>query len=83
MVNISDKCEGKWTYVVRTTGKMYRLDYVLASPVFNTNSITSMTIDETCLFCPFSQKICKGTSIQQFSDHNTILLQLTLKRFEK
>ena len=31
VVNFSDKCEGEWTHVIRTTGQASRLDYVLAS----------------------------------------------------
>ena len=79
IVNLSSKCTGKWTHVVRTSGEMSRLDYVLASSEFQSN-IISMTVDETCLLCPFSQKTCKGTPIQQYSDHNTITLQFTLPR---
>ena len=79
VVNVSSKCTGKWTCVVRTSGKMSRLDYVLTCPELQSNVI-SMTIDEACLFCPFSQKTVKGETVQQYSDHNSILVQLTLPR---
>ena len=48
VVNFSNKCSGTWTHVIRTTGRMSRLDYALTSTDFNKN-IINMTIDETCL----------------------------------
>ena len=82
IVNFSSKCSGKWTHVVRTSGKASRLDYVLTNPELH-SKIESMIIDEECLFCPFSQKMQNGEIVQQYSDHNAILLQLTLPRGSK
>ena len=83
VVNFSNKCSGKWTHVIRTTGKASCLDYVLATCDFHQNSINSMLIDETCLLCPFSLKKVRGSEVCQFSDHNSITLELTLPRSGK
>ena len=79
VLNFSDKCCGKWTHVVRTSEKASLLDYALISPVFSEH-ISSMIVDETCLFCPFSLKKSKGQTKQQFSDHNSILIELSIPR---
>ena len=75
VLNFSDKCEGEWTHVIRTTGQASRLDYVLASGSIS-EQIRGMLIDETCLTCPFSLKKSKGKNVQQFSDHNSIIVGL-------
>ena len=80
VVNFSDKCSGKWTHVIRTSGKASCLDYVLTTGDFYENSIDSMLIDETCLLCPYSLKKVKGSEHRQFSDHNSITIELTLPR---
>ena len=55
IVSFSKKCTGKWTHVIRTSEKKSQLDYALASSgLFQ--QVKRMTIDETCLFCPFSLK---------------------------
>ena len=76
VVNFSEKCEGKWTHVIRTTGVKSLLDYVISSSMFE-QFVDSMTIDEDCIFCPFtSRKKRGGGSEQVFSDHNTIIMDL-------
>ena len=52
VINVSEKCVGKWTHVIRTTGKSSRLDYVIADEKVE-KMITSMIIDESTLLCPF------------------------------
>ena len=37
-----------------------------------------MSIDETCLLCPFSLKKINGIEQIQFSDHNTMILKLII-----
>ena len=39
-----------------------------------------MTIDETCLLCPFKLKKEQGQTVQQFSDHNAMVLNVDLPR---
>ena len=57
------------------------LDYALISPDFNRHMI-SMTVDETCLYCPSYVKKSKGLVKQQLSDHNSIVIKLSLPRSE-
>ena len=83
VVNFSTKCSGKWTHVIRTSGKASCLDYVMTTDDILQHNIQSMLIDETCLVCPFSLKRVKGNEERQFSDHNTILLDLNLPRSTK
>ena len=65
--------------MVRTSGKVSQLDYALASSgIFQ--QIKSMTIDETCLLCPFSLKKYRGEVKQQYSDHNSIILEISVPR---
>ena len=79
VVNFSNKCTGKWTHVIRTSGKESQLDYAIAScGIFQ--KIESMTIDETCLFCPFSLKKYRGEVKRQYSDHNSIILEISVPR---
>ena len=80
VMNFSSKCTGKWTHAIRTTGQSSVLDYVLTSQKFDTKCIKSMVIDELCLLCPFSLKNSKGVESKQFTDHNTIVLEVELER---
>ena len=48
-VNFSSKCSGKWTHVIRTSGKVSCLDYVLTTDDFLQKNVQSMLIDETCI----------------------------------
>ena len=79
VLNFSDKCEGKWTHEIRTTGEKSVLDYVLSPTLFE-KSVVSMIIDEDCVFCPFSSKRNRaGLEDKVFSDHNTIILEAEIK----
>ena len=71
VVNLSNRCVGKWTHVIRTTGESSRLDYVLSDKK-GTEKIESMLIDEPTLFTPFRTKNKKAV----LSDHNSILLKI-------
>ena len=79
-VNFSTKCSGKWTHVVRTSGEASCLDYVLTTNDFLQKNVQSMLIDETCMLCPFSLKKSRGKDVCQYSDHNTILVDMILPR---
>ena len=65
VMNLSQKCYGKWTHVIRTTGEASRLDYVLADGRTE-SQITKILIDESTLMCPFRSK--KKERI--LTDHN-------------
>ena len=71
VTNLSDRCVGKWTHVIRTSGETSRLDYVMADKE-GANKIMSMMIDEPTLFTPFRIKNKKMV----LSDHNSILVNI-------
>ena len=48
VMNMTEKCVGKWTHVIRTTGETSRLDYVLAD-TRTEKMIKNMIIDESTL----------------------------------
>ena len=77
VLNFHNKCEGKWTHVIRTTNSASVLDYML-TPKMITNTMQQMIIDEECIVCPFSVKFGN----KQYSDHNAIILRLMIS-FEK
>ena len=77
VVNFSEVCKRKWTHEVRTTGEKSVLDYIITSKSFY-KSITSMVIDEDCVFCPFSMKKKGKIPVEVFSDHNSIILEATV-----
>ena len=79
-VNFSSKCSGKWTHVIRTSGKSSCLDYVLTTDDVLQKNVQSMLIDETCMLCRFSLKKIRGKEVCQYSDHNTILVDMNLPR---
>ena len=68
VINFTEKCDGKWTHVIRTTDERSVLDYLIASEVI-LESINEMVIDEDCLMCPF----VSGQKRVTYSDHNAIL----------
>ena len=72
LVNGSPRCTGKWTRI-GTDGTRSILDYVMATPTVFSH-IVSMLIDEEWLY-----KL-RGTKP---TDHNTILLTLSLPRMPK
>ena len=71
IVNNSTKCIGKWTHVIRTTGEVSRLDYVITNPVCN-EKVDSMFIDEATLLTPF--RVVRKEVV--LSDHNSIVVNI-------
>ena len=74
-----EKCAGKWTHVIRTTGASSVLDYVAVDTRLK-NCVEEMTIDECAVYCPYYVTKTKGQKINTMSDHNTILLSLVVPR---
>ena len=75
VMNISDKCKGKWT---RTEGaKESIIDYVITT---DTELITSIEIDEERNFSPFHLKKEKEYTRRVYSDHNVMKITLNWKR---
>ena len=87
VMNFSSKCHGYWTRVQKVNGVVIKsvLDYYIT----NTNlehKLKSMLIDEQKLICPFrvrkSTNKSDGSGIngysQVFSDHNALLVSLTI-----
>ena len=70
-----DKCVGKWTHVIRTTGVSSVLDYIAVNTRLK-NYIKDMTIDECALNCPYRVIKENGNYVNTLSDHNAILLSL-------
>ena len=77
VLNFHDRCVGKWTYVVRTTGFSSVLDYAISNETIS-EATEEILIDEECLFCPFNIKKKKGRQERQFSDHNAIVINLSI-----
>ena len=75
VVNLTEKCSGKWTHVKRTTGDSSAIDYVMVTDL---SKIKSMTIDEGGIMCPCHIVTEKGVRRQILSDHNAIVVELTL-----
>ena len=74
VMNFSEKCSGKWTHVIRTTGDSSVIDYVM---VTDESKVKSMVIDEAGVFCPFRLKGRKGKR-QVLSDHNAVIVEIAL-----
>ena len=77
VMNFSEVCEGKWTHEIRTSKKASVLDYVITSKVLEPK-INRVLIDEDCLYCPFHITRKHGKEHIQFSDHNAIILEISL-----
>ena len=77
VLNFSGKCNGQHTHVTRTTGASSTLDYVLISREMDC-LVNEMLIDEECLMCPFWVEKVKGKDTPKFSDHNAIILRLSI-----
>ena len=82
VLNFHQKCKGKWTHVIRTTGASSVLDYIMTSR-FISDCICELIIDEDCLFCPFRIKKNNGKIEPQFSDHNAIIVKLLISHQPK
>ena len=78
VMNLSPKCVGKWTHVIRISGEMSRLDYGIADGVAE-KMITNLLIDESTLLCPFHVKNKEIT----LSDHNPIVINLKIQEEKK
>ena len=81
VLNFHEKCCGKWTHVIRTTGASSVLDYIISTKEM-ANAVQQIIIDEDCVMCPFSLKKKNKSDEIQFSDHNAIMLKLRIK-YEK
>ena len=77
VMNFSEKCEGKWTHVVRTTGKKSVLDYIIVNKELD-NDIKEVLVDEELLYTPF-RLIGRNQIEVKYSDHNTITMRLELQ----
>lgn len=82
ILNFNPKCFGKWTHVVRTSGASSVLDYATTCSKL-VECTSSITIDEECLLCPFGVKKRKGVAEPQFSDHNAIILKMSIPHEKK
>ena len=78
VLNFAENCTGKWTHVIRTTGKSSVLDYVMIGNEAYLY-VKEVTIDEDCVFCPFATKKNKI----QYSDHNAIITTLSVSHTRK
>ena len=81
VMNFTDTCTGKWTHEVRTTGATSVIEYVAMDSILR-EKITSMVIDDCALHCPFGVTKTAGETITTLSDHNPIMLQLTVPRYK-
>ena len=97
ILNFDQRCQGKWTHVVRTTESASVLDYVIVSHSM-AKHLKEITIDEERLYCPFSIKkkkkvvstkkkkkfsIKKKVITPQYSDHNSIITTFKLPHTKK
>ena len=79
VMNFNNKCKGKWTHVIRTTGASSVLDYMLTDKTL-TPVVKEMIIDEDCLFCPF---LIRKEKEPQFSDHNALITNMEIEHIKK
>ena len=68
-MNFHNKCVGKWTHVIRTTGASSVLDYIMTSPNI-TNNLQDMLIDEEREYSPIGYD---KNGDPTYSDHNVII----------
>jgi exonuclease III len=78
VLNFHQRCQGKWTHVIRTTGASSVLDYIMTTSEL-AHSLHDITIDEDCIFCPFWLKKKRGSPLPQYSDHNSIIGRFNVK----
>ena len=78
VMNFSEKCQGKWTHVIRTTDKKSVLDYVIVTKEME-EYINEVVIDEELLCTPFRVVTHNKKSRSQYSDHNSIVTRLEVK----
>ena len=82
VLNFDEKCQGKLTHVIRTTGSSSVLDYAMTTNEI-AKHVRDVLIDEECMFCPFGIKKEKGIIIPQYSDHNAIVTTLEIPYTKK
>ena len=82
VMNFNPLCVGRWTRVQMVKNELSKsvLDYCITSPTFARN-MEKMVIDEGKAVCPFRVKRSRRndknetpTHIQQYSDHNALLI---------
>ena len=78
ILNHTEKCKGRWTHVIRTTGIKSALDYCMTSQQI-TKHVTDVVIDEQCVFCPFRLVRERGREIPKYSDHNAMVIRLEIE----
>ncbi len=79
VLNFTAKCRGKLTHVIRTTGASSVLDYCAVSND-RMDSISTMQIDESTLYCPFRVIHTKNKNITKLSDHNAMIMNMVVPR---
>ena len=82
VLNFHEKCEGKWTHVVRTSGSASVLDYIMTDKQV-TETVEQIIIDENCVLCPFSVRKRKNGVEPKFSDHNAMILKMKMVHEKK
>ena len=85
ILNLEDKCSGKWTRVQEKNGVNEKsvIDYAIASDTI-TKMISDISIDEEKLFAPFwNRKSKRSGTVPQYSDHNAFLINIELPKTGK
>ena len=82
VLNFNEKCKGRWTHVIRTTGASSVLDYVMTCRAI-TKSTKEVIVDEECIFCPFQVRRKNGKIEPHFSDHNAQIIKLQIEHNKK
>ena len=78
ILNFSEKCDRKWTHMIRTTGQCSTLDYAITDETVE-KCVSKVTIDETGVYCPFHISRKNGQDVMKFTDHNPIIVQLMIQ----
>ena len=81
VLNFSNKCKGKWTHVIRTTGAPSVLDYIMTCSRI-TKCVKEVVIDEECIFCPFKITRKNKKDVPQFTGVSNSNIPHTLKSIE-
>jgi hypothetical protein len=82
VLNYNVNCEGKWTHVIRTSGASSVLDYCIVDKEI-TRSVIEILIDEDCVYCPFWIVKKRGREEPKFSDHNAMIIKLSMEHIAK
>ena len=82
ILNFHDKCQGKWTHVIRTTGATSILDYVMTCQEVEKH-VSQVCINEDYMFCPFRIRKRKGVTKPKYSDHNPIIVHMRIPHQKK